>query len=171
MIVVAIIGILAAVAIPAFMKYIKKAKTAEAGQFLKKMSDSARVYYSTPFVVGTINTLTATVVPLQFPIQKTLDPAGDPCCAIAGAGGTEKCDPSSGIVWNDPSWVALGFSMKDPHYYAYAFMGGGTSSSCTATAQGNLDCDAQFSDFTLFGLVVDGEVQTSGTPLTVNKLE
>ena len=36
MIVVAIIGILAAVAIPAFMKYIRKSKTTEARQMVKK---------------------------------------------------------------------------------------------------------------------------------------
>ena len=45
MIVVAIIGILAAVAIPAFMKYIRKSKTTEARQFVKKIYDGARAYY------------------------------------------------------------------------------------------------------------------------------
>ena len=63
MIVVAIIGILAAVAIPAFMKYIKKSKTAEANQFLKKMSDAARTYYSTPPVTGSATSISVTIVP------------------------------------------------------------------------------------------------------------
>ena len=45
MIVVAIIGILAAVAIPAFSKYIRKSKTSEASQFVKKVYDGARAYY------------------------------------------------------------------------------------------------------------------------------
>ena len=39
------VGILSAVAIPAFMKYIKKSKTAEASQFLRKLQDGARMVY------------------------------------------------------------------------------------------------------------------------------
>src|SRR6266540_2236650 len=45
MVVVAIIGILAAVAIPAFMKNARKAKTAEAVTQVKKMYDGARSYF------------------------------------------------------------------------------------------------------------------------------
>ena len=43
MIVVAIIGILAAVAIPAFMKYIRRSKTTEALMNVRKMFDSSVV--------------------------------------------------------------------------------------------------------------------------------
>ena len=46
MIVVAIIGILAAVAIPAFMKYISKPKTSEAPDALKKIFNGAKAYWS-----------------------------------------------------------------------------------------------------------------------------
>ena len=45
MIVVAIIGVLAAVAIPAFMKYIRKSKTTEAVQGVKKIYEGARSYF------------------------------------------------------------------------------------------------------------------------------
>ena len=45
MIVVAIIGILAAVAIPAFMKYIKKSKTTEATTHVQKIYLGARQYW------------------------------------------------------------------------------------------------------------------------------
>ena len=41
MIVVAIIGILAAVAIPAFMKYIRRSKTVEATMNVRKLFDSS----------------------------------------------------------------------------------------------------------------------------------
>src|SRR3954463_13082038 len=46
MIVVAILGILAAIAIPAFVTYIRRAKTVEATENLSKMFDSAASYYS-----------------------------------------------------------------------------------------------------------------------------
>ena len=157
MIVVAIIGILAAVAIPAFMKYMKKSKTAEANQFLKKMSDSARTYFSTPDFsnAADVASLNPGITAKQFPADALLTPAAG-CCASAGAGASEKCDPNAAdATWDtDPTWKALDFAMKDPHYFAYSFTNSGTagtSDAYTALAQGNLDCDAAFSTFTLYG--------------------
>ena len=46
MIVVAIIGILAALAIPAFLRYIKSSKTAEAEGIMKKISDGSKAYFT-----------------------------------------------------------------------------------------------------------------------------
>ena len=48
MIVVAIIGILAAVAIPAFINYMKRAKTSEATVNLKTISSTIQGQFSTP---------------------------------------------------------------------------------------------------------------------------
>ncbi|MCC6748246.1 MAG: pilin, partial [Deltaproteobacteria bacterium] len=45
MIVVAIIGILAAVAIPAFIKYLRKSKTVEATEGLDKVKVGASQYF------------------------------------------------------------------------------------------------------------------------------
>ena len=45
MIVVAIIGILAAVAVPAFIKYARKSKTTEAITNIRKMYEGARTYF------------------------------------------------------------------------------------------------------------------------------
>ena len=45
MIVVAIIGVLAAIAIPAFINYVKRAKTSEAGSNLKSLFTGAATYY------------------------------------------------------------------------------------------------------------------------------
>src|SRR5262245_50877600 len=46
MIVVAIIGILAAVAIPAFIKYVRRSKTAEATGNIRKLVDAEGAYYT-----------------------------------------------------------------------------------------------------------------------------
>lgn len=176
MIVVAIIGILAAVAIPAFMKYMKKSKTAEASQFIKKMSDSARAYYATPNFsdAADVAVLNPGVTAKQFPVSVVMTPTVGCCSAGAGAAGlAEKCDPggAASTVWADPTWVALDFAMKDPHYFSYAFAGGGTTGAYTATAQGNLDCDAVVSTYTLFGQVINGEVQSASDIIKQNALE
>lgn len=171
MIVVAIIGILAAVAIPAFMKYMKKSKTAEANQFLKKMSDSARTYYSTPDFTraADVTSLTPAITAKQFPASVALTPASG-CCAVATSG-NEKCAPSGGGWDTQETWKSLNFAMKDPHYFAYALDGAGTGANYTARAQGNLDCDSAFSTYTLFGQVINGEVESAADVIKQNALE
>jgi type IV pilus assembly protein PilA len=154
MIVVAIIGILAAVAIPAFMKYIKKSKTTEATTHVQKIYLGARTYWMDR------NTTEGAIVAdqPQFP-EPTVIKTGDPTmCAMPG-GTVEKGAPSAAL-WAAEPWPALKFSMDDPHYYAYAYtvtnqigVAGGQGSEFTAIAVGNLDCDATFSRFTMFGVV------------------
>src|SRR6476661_3353608 len=109
MIVVAIIGILAAVAIPAFMKYIKKSKTAEAREFVKKIYDGARSYWMDP------NTPAGSMVPTspQFPVSATALTPATGCCANT-ANSAEKCTPSAAQWETDATWTALHFSVDDP---------------------------------------------------------
>jgi type IV pilus assembly protein PilA len=149
MIVVAIIGILAAVAIPAFMKYIKKSKTTEASQFVKKIYDGARVYYMDNNTKrGSINPQ-----PSQFPDTIDAWTAETGCCANGGT--NEKCAPQSAL-WNTAQWKALKFSVDDPHYYAYNYVSPqttGNGANYTALARGDLDCDGQFSTFSMFGKI------------------
>jgi type IV pilus assembly protein PilA len=156
MIVVAIIGILAAVAIPAFMKYIKKSKTTEAREHVKKIYDGARAYWMDP------NTASKTAIQAnspQFPEPTVGYTAAAGCCAVTLGAGTEKCAPQAALWAGDP-WKDLKFSMDDPHYYAYAYtVSVGNAGAVdgthnfTALAQGNLDCDGTPSEFSMYGEV------------------
>ena len=154
MIVVAIIGILAAVAIPAFMKNSRKAKTTEATTNVKKLYDGARSYFEEEVNArGSI-----TPIAKQFPATPAVStaPALTACCAAAG----KKCAPAPAL-WTDPSWQALKFSMDDPHYYAYTYLSSGTdlTSQFTARANGDLDCDTTYSTFEMVGSIqADGTV-------------
>ena len=170
MVVVAIIGILAAVAIPAFMRNARKAKTVEATTNVKKMYDGARSYYEEE------RNARGSIVPLpkQFPINAGLtNPASNACCGQAG----DKCNPAVAAEkngWSDPVWSALKFSMDDPHYYWYTYIGAGTSTASlfSARAQGNLDCDAAHSTFEMTGAVAaDGVVTGQAGMYSNNDLE
>jgi type IV pilus assembly protein PilA len=133
MIVVAIIGILAAIAVPAFMQYIKRAKTAEAEGQVSRIYGAARAYY-------------LAVVPMQFPDPVPMTPV-ESCCATGG-----RCLPNAAI-WDTPTWKALYFSVDDPHYYRYAFYSEGVleTAKFLAYAYGDLDCDGILSTFSMYG--------------------
>lgn len=165
--VVAGVGILAAVAIPAFMKYMKKSKTVEAAMLIKKMSDSARMHYVMPPMDDA--TFTAGVsVPHAFPASVGPTPPLGTCCAMGG-----KCIPTA-ETWQHPTWQALDFAMRDPHYYSYEFKtetGDDGVASYTALAYGDLDCDGVYSTFSLYGQVVDGEPVAASDVIKQNSLE
>src|SRR5262245_15773114 len=170
MVVVAIIGILAAVAIPAFMRNARKAKTVEATTNVKKLYDGARAYYEEE------RNARGSIVPIakQFPVSPAAtNPALNACCGQAG----QKCDPAVAAeknAWSDPSWSALKFSMDDPHYYSYMYVGSGTgtNSQFTARANGNLDCDAVYSTFEMTGqIAADGVVTGQAGMYSNNELE
>ena len=165
MIVVAIIGVLAAVAIPAFMKYIRKSKTTEAVQGVKKVYEGARSYY-----MEESNARGSTSpIPKQFPASAVTEPGANTCCT-AGSGG--KCKPNP-LLWT-ASWNALKFAMDDPHYYWYSYASGGTdlTSSFTAAANGNLDCDTVYATFEFVGSIQpDGSVTGSAGLFKNNEME
>jgi type IV pilus assembly protein PilA len=165
MIVVAIIGILAAVAIPSFMKYIYKARSAEARTHLEKMGAGARTYYLDEH--GS-TTLTIAPVPQQFPASVGTTPALS-CCLSGG-----KCTPES-TQWDDPVWTALHFAVTDPHYYRFEFISEGIMSDAkfTGRAYGDLDCDGIESTFEIQGQVnyMGNDMSSGGAVARRHELE
>ncbi len=143
-------GIPASVAIPAFIKYTRRAKTVEAIDMLHQMYRGAAVYYATPHVDGMGN-----VLPCQFPASVGATPKAGTCCAALGGpdrDGDDRCDADASL-WNDPTWKALGFQVSEPHYFVYKFESSGTGASAafTASAYADLDCDGVMSTFQRMG--------------------
>jgi type IV pilus assembly protein PilA len=142
MIVVAILGILAAIAIPAFVTYIRRAKTVEATESLSKMFDAAATYYARERVFSA--GVSATVLVACIPIDgtDTLTPGTQKALSTMGGG----FDILNGIQ----------FTVPGPHYYKYTMSGGTVGCSKpantalhTLTATGNLDGDGTTSSFSL----------------------
>ncbi len=137
MIVVAIIGILAAVAVPAFMKYMKRSRTTEAPPNLKKIFDGAKGYFES----GAKTDRGGTPIVVQFPTSVAITPTAACCSNTSG-----KC---TGTDWEDPTWAKIGFEISDPHIFQYRFdsTGDRTTAAFTAGAHADLDCDQDLSTY------------------------
>ena len=150
MIVVAILGILAAVAIPAFMKYVKRAKTSEATTNLRRIFDSSVSYFSTEF-----HDQNGIAFPQRFPVSAPFTPA-----TVAGS---TRTITDFNIEAGSLTWTALNFGIADPHYYSYQYdsTGGTNDAQFTASAFGDLDGDSLLSTFCRFATIQSMEVRGS----------
>jgi type IV pilus assembly protein PilA len=155
MIVVVILGILAAIAIPAFIKYIRQSKTSEAKENLGYIYKGMVTYYQEEHTDAS-----GVVKTLYFPSSSAALPTGIP----SGTRTTLKASD-----WdNDATFKAIRFSVTEPLYYQYQIttqsIGPGNDAAFSATASGNLDGDANTSLFVRGAKVEEGEPK--GFPLT-----
>jgi type IV pilus assembly protein PilA len=176
MIVVAIIGILAAVAIPAFMKYIRRSKTTEATMNVRKMFDSTVSYYEAEHAVAGA----LTVLPKQFPAPTGgWYPAQGSACGFAGKkfpAGQFKTAVNGTPA--EASFNAINFGVDDPFYYSYDIEqgAGGTGAAVgdqtLLQASGDLTCDGIYSLFQRTAQV-DANFGVAGSSglYTVNEIE
>src|SRR5687767_11945138 len=124
MIVVAIIGILAAVAIPQFLDMLKSSKRSEAEINLDAIKKGAKAY--APEHAG-------------YPVGNA-DPTPAARCCDSGRP-DRKCEPLA-AQWNGVEpWDSLTFTVDEPHYFQYGYDSDGSLMAATAT--GDLDCDGQ----------------------------
>ena len=151
MIVVAIIGILAAVAVPAFMDYIKRSKRVEASLQLNKIGRTAKRVFSetASYVVGTA---------AQFPHH----PGGGGCCG----GPNNHCAAVPLSFAADPIWRQLDFQIDEDSLFYYNYTG--LQTQFTATATGDLDCDNTEIVYTLTGTAANGNPAVSLSEPAVN---
>src|SRR5215470_2159039 len=150
MVSVAIIGLLASVAVPGYMRNARQAKSTEARVQLQKIYAASRSY-----IIELHNAAGSTTpVPPQFPDPEPATPAGS-CCAPAPSL-LQKCAPDP-TLWATPTWRSLQFSIDTPHYYHYAYTSTGSASpgpgsNFTAGAYGDLNCDGHYSTYELYGV-------------------
>jgi len=134
MITVAIIGILAAIAIPTYILFVNKSKRVEAHLAVDKIVKNIKIY-----------SLTRS----DFPPTAAKLPAV-PACAT----GTNKTLKTPVPVWEaDPGWKALSFHLDEPGYYQYQWDRVDAEHG-TITVTGDLDCDT-----VVYNYIVDVESQ------------
>jgi prepilin-type N-terminal cleavage/methylation domain-containing protein len=170
MIVVAIIGLLAAIAIPAFGRYVRRARTSEAVGQLNRLWLGSITYYEADHFVQ--NGGDPEMLPRQFPgpVSEQVGGSTADCCENPGY----KC-PGQDTGYERPVWQALDFAMPDPYHFkpSYRSSGQGPSAAFVAETVGNLDCDAVRSSFIRRGSItsVTGDVSGNAQPETLNELE
>lgn len=120
------VGILAAVAIPAFLDYQKRGKVSPVSLELNKLGKSLKVYF---------------IENAAFPIGDAPLTPDKPCCGQPN----NKCavDPAmfTGI------WQKLDFALTEPTAYRYSYHSDGKTVEISAV--GDLDCDGQEATYKL----------------------
>ena len=198
MIVVAILGILAAIAIPALTKYMRRSKTSEARIQIAKLFDAASAYFNEEHVergkvglIGSGAAITAaaphkcphpTGAPTGGPADVVFTPSGVDC--NLGPGG--RCVPAVGgsgagyydmTEWTDnPIWNGLNFQQEQAHYFHYNFWAANNTigfGSCQFTAQafGDLDDDDSFSTYERSGAADQNGVNAAAGLYIDNEVE
>lgn len=168
MIVVAIVGVLAALAIYGVRKYIANSKTAEARNSLGQIGKDASAAYAREGMAGTVLSLSATAdISNKLCASSTPIPSSDD--SIKGR--KYQSDPSEWLQGSGTlhtGWACLKFSMKDPQYYMYQYQssgGGSANSTFLALANGDLNGDDTLSTFQLPGKVQAGS--SGGLEVTI----
>ena len=162
MIVVAIVGVLAALAIYGVRKYLLNSKTAEVRNAVGQMAKDAKAAYERESMDSKVlkggdsasvsNNLCASATK-TVPAAKT---------SIAG-----KKYQSAATDWTvdeatNAGFACLRFAMSDPQYYMYNYTGTtGDKGTFSSIGQGDLNGDGVLSTFTLGGEVTGGVVYVS----------
>jgi len=165
MIVVAIIGILAALAIYGVQRYLSNAKTGEVKTNLGRLGKDAAAAYDRELMAGTLlvanNSATASnslcasaaaAVPTTVPKGQKIQP--DPAAWNAG-------DKTTG-------WACLKFSVNSPVYYQYSYTATNPTNPATATfsatAVSDLDGDGVNSGtWSVSGGILNGRMRLTPT--------
>jgi type IV pilus assembly protein PilA len=165
MIVVAIIGILAVLAIYGVRKYIANAKTAEARNTVGKVQKDA---------IGAFERekLATSTVLAEATSTNTVRAMCGTAAAVPNAATSIKAlkYQSSKSEWETgdatKGWKCLKFEMTAPQYYQYNYIAAGAATdgdTFTAVANGDLNGDGTLSTFNAYGKIQNGRLNASPT--------
>ena len=164
------LGIVAAIAIPALTKYMRRSKTSEARVNVAVLFDGASAFFHEEHamrgeVVGTLPPHMCPSKPGKLQGSSGITPPLSVNCND-GPGG--RCVPATGSdlgpgyydvsLWTDnPVWAGLNFVQEQAHYYHYNFVYSNAATGfgeCMFTAQafGDLDDDGVFSTYERSGM-------------------
>jgi len=169
MIVVAIVGILAALAIFGVKKYVTNSKTAEARNSLGEMAKLGAAAWTRELMPGAVlgdATNVAGSNQLCASATATVPAAATDIQGRKYQSSTvQTADFHAGT--NTVGWRCLGFSLDSPQYYMYNYQAPSTT-TFNVTAQGDLDGDGDLSTFTRNGVIRTGEIVLSPALIEVN---
>jgi type IV pilus assembly protein PilA len=162
MIVVAIVGILAVLAIYGVRKYLANAKTAEARNSIGQISKDSQTAFEGESMPGAVLSQGATAA-----LSRSM--CGSEAKTVPVAPPTGAKYQSSPADWNvgqaatpPVGFACLKFNMDAPQYYAYGYTitgaGSAVADTFTASAAGDLNGDGVTSLFTLLGTIQAGSV-------------
>lgn len=143
-----IAGTLVAVGWTTFREELSRARTTEAVDRLAILYRSSATYWELA-----LERSEGAVVARTFPPSAPLTPSRVPP-------GQRLADPPDS--WNQPTWRTLGFSLSEPHFFAYEYRSDGVESAAgfTARALGDLDGNGIYSTYERAGRIgAAGEVE------------
>jgi type IV pilus assembly protein PilA len=156
MIVVAIVGILASLAIYGVRKYIANAKTAEARNSLGQIGKDAQTAFEKESITPSIMTAGNTTAVSRALCSSVS--AGNNVPNFVPQGQKYQSNQGASSDWNADAlatppagFACLKFSMSAPQYYEYGYTATGPSGTFTASAWGDLNGDKVTSTFSLIG--------------------
>jgi len=164
MIVVAIIGILAALAIYGVKKYLTNAKTGEAKNNLGRLAKDAVAAYDRESMAATLLAANTGIGSVHRLCGSTGMSAVPP---VVPPGEKRQPDPAAwraGTTIN--GWRCLKFSLDSPVYYSYSYVAtnpAGTNASFVATATGNLNGSGTNSVWNYRGSMLSGAMRLATT--------
>jgi type IV pilus assembly protein PilA len=171
MIVVAIIGVLAALAIYGVRKYLTNAKSAEARTSVGRITKDATSAFER-------EKMAAGAIPLgdSADIGRELCPSAAPVPDVLTKVAAQKYQSKVDDWSADPGWACLRFSMSEPQYFMYTYILTGAADtaggSFEARANGDLDGDNNPSTFSMSGLLrLDGTELVVGVDPSINEAD